>query len=65
MKKRNQRLLLAKETLQRLDMIGEVVVGGDAADTKSVYWSCVCTNSGMYTCACPTQPTRTSPDPER
>ena len=21
-------------------------------DTKSKYWSCVCTPSGMYTCAC-------------
>jgi hypothetical protein len=21
-------------------------------DTRSVYWSCVCSPSGMYTCAC-------------
>jgi hypothetical protein len=58
MKKQMKKLKLAKETLQRLDTSREsirAVVGGlqfDRRDTKSVYWSCVPTDSGMYTCAC-------------
>lgn len=64
MKKQVKKLKLAKETLQKLDTSREpirTIVGGegfvgvrfyDQCDTKSVYWSCVCTDSGMYTCAC-------------
>lgn len=60
MKKQMKKLKLAKETLQKLDIGKEpigMIVGGqfyyyDRCDTKSVYWSCVCTDSGMYTCAC-------------
>lgn len=53
-----KKLKLAKETLQRLDISREpirTVVGGkyqDRENTKSIYWSCVGTDSGMYTCAC-------------
>ncbi|HEX6899416.1 MAG TPA: hypothetical protein VF789_06865 [Thermoanaerobaculia bacterium] len=59
MKKQMKKLKLAKETLQKLDIGKEpigMIVGGqiyyNQDDTMSVYWSCVCTGSGMYTCAC-------------
>jgi hypothetical protein len=64
MKKQARKLKFVKETLQKLDARREpfrTAVGGtvpqDLAplgtdDTRSVYWSCVCTGSGMYTCAC-------------
>lgn len=56
MKKQMKKLTLAKETLQTLDNSGEslrTIVGGlRSPNDKSVYWSCVCTDSGMYTCAC-------------
>lgn len=47
MKKKVKQLVLAKETLRTL------VVGGLLnSNDKSVYWSCVCQDSGMYTCEC-------------
>lgn len=54
MKKQVKKLVLAKETIQVLDA-SRVVIAGGSGNTRSVYWSCVCTPSGMYTCQCPTQ----------
>jgi hypothetical protein len=48
--KKTKKLVLAKETVRNLELDLKSLAGG--GDTKSVYWSCVCTDSGMYTCAC-------------
>jgi hypothetical protein len=46
-KKQIKKLELAKETLR------DLVVGGLLnSNDKSVYWSCVPQDSGMYTCEC-------------
>ena len=59
MKKQVKKLKLAKETLQMLDAnrdpIRMIVGAYYNPNDKSVYWSCVCTGSGMYTCECPSQ----------
>jgi hypothetical protein len=57
-----KKLVLAKETLWALGAreVGQIAAGASnlvqcrttTDDTRSVYWSCVCTPSGMYTCAC-------------
>lgn len=60
MKKMTKKLGLSKETYRHLSSRNlEPVVGATSAEEqrlnpndKSVYWSCVCTNSGMYTCQC-------------
>jgi hypothetical protein len=54
MKKKTRKLVLARETVRSLS----AVRGADGEEDNlcpndpSVYWSCVCTGSGMYTCAC-------------
>ena len=60
MKKKVKKLVLAKETVRILEKarnLEQIAGGGNIPrlrtdDTRSVYWSCVCTGSGMYTCAC-------------
>lgn len=56
MKKTVKKLVLAKETVKNLEGVHnlERAAGGLTRDPneKSVYWSCVCTASGMYTCEC-------------
>jgi hypothetical protein len=59
-KKATKKLVLAKETIRELKgkepmhaIVGNFDDNNQFKDTdKTVCWSVVCTNSGMYTCAC-------------